>query len=278
MKLIHLTDTHFVPKGKTLYGGDPRANLEAAVADINRAHGDADLVVVTGDLTHWGEAEAFASLAEVFTELSPPLQLLIGNHDARDVFAAHFPDQALDENGFVQSVRKTEAGHLIFLDTNLVGTHAGWFCEARRQWLAERLSEAALVDAPVFLFMHHPPFKIGLPPLDRISLQEPELFADVVLPHASRIRHLFFGHIHRPLSGSWNGIPVSTQRAMNHQCWLDFTAEEDIAGSFEPPAYGVVLIDPQQVIIHTHDFLDKSEKFSLRDSPVQDWAIRYSHP
>ncbi|TQV79363.1 phosphodiesterase [Denitrobaculum tricleocarpae] len=278
MKLIHLTDTHFVPRGETLYGGDPRIVLEAAVADINKHHRDADLVCITGDLTHWGEPEAFESLAEVLSPLKPPLQLLLGNHDDRAVFSEHFPDQARDENGFVQSVRKTAQGHLIFLDTNLEGTHAGWYCDTRRAWLKAQLATAEEQDAPVLLFMHHPPFPIGLAPLDRISLQEPEAFAATVEPYAGRIRHLFFGHIHRPLSGNWKGMSVSSLRAMNHQCWFDLEAESAIAGSFEPPAYAVVLIGDDSVVIHTHDFLDKSRKFSLRESPVEDWAVRYAHP
>lgn len=278
MKIIHLTDTHFVPPGKTLYGGDPQATLAAAVADINRHHADADLVCITGDLTHWGEPAAFASLAETLQPLVPPLQLLIGNHDERDAFAEQFPDQPRDEDGFVQSWRETEQGRLIFLDTIQPGTHAGWYCETRRDWLARQLQAAEAADDPVFLFMHHPPFKIGLEPLDRISLQEPELFAATLEPHRGRIRHLFFGHIHRPLAGSWRGIPVSSLRGMNHQCWLDFDVKDQIGGSFEPPAYAVVLINADSVIVHTHDFLDQSAKFSLRDSPVKDWAVRRGHP
>lgn len=278
MKLIHLTDTHFIPRGETLYGRDPKAALSAAVASINAEHADADFVVVTGDLTHWGEPEAFDNLAEVLSVLVPPLELLVGNHDDRDTFSTYFPNQARDANGFVQSVRKTEAGWMVFLDTILPGTHAGYFCEARCRWLAGTLAQAKAEDAPVFLFMHHPPFEIGLAPLDRISLQQKEAFWSTIEPHRGLIRHLFFGHIHRPLSGSWHGIPVSTLRAMNHQCALDFTAQDSIAGSFEPPAYAVVLIDDVSVLIHPHDFMDTSPRFSLHDSPVDDWAKRYAHP
>ena len=274
MKLIHLTDTHFVPPGETLYGGDPQANLAAAVADINRHQADAALVVVTGDLTHWGEPEAFESLAQTLAPLRPPLHLMIGNHDDRETFKRCFPDQPIDELGFVQSTLDLEIGRLIFLDTVLDGSHAGRYCETRCAWLARQLEAAAAADLPVFLFMHHPPFEIGLPPVDRIALQEPEAFAATVAPHAGRIRHLFFGHIHRPMAGSWQGIPISSLRSMNHQCWLDFEETEAIAGSFEPPAYGVVLIERDQVIVHFHDYLDDSLKFSLRKSPVQDWAVR----
>lgn len=278
MKIVHLTDTHFVPQGETLYGGDPQDTLRKAVTDINRHHSDADLVVVTGDLTHWGEPAAFENLARTFDSLVPPLRLLIGNHDDRKNFSTAFPDQPIDDNGFVQSVMSTSVGHFLFLDTNLEGTHGGWYCDKRHDWLSDRLQMAVEADQSVFLFMHHPPFPIGLAPLDAISLQEPEKFWETINPYAHHIRHLFFGHIHRPLSGQWRGISISTLRAMNHQCWLDFSTLDSIAGSFEPPAYSVVFIDDDSVIVHTHDFLDQSRKFNLSDSPVQDWAVRYAHP
>ena len=38
MKLIHLTDPHMVPKGRKLFGRDPRVVLDAAIADINAHH------------------------------------------------------------------------------------------------------------------------------------------------------------------------------------------------------------------------------------------------
>jgi len=276
MKMIHLTDTHFVPKGETLYGGDPRQTLMRCVEDINRQHGDADLCVITGDLTHWGEPEAFESLQESLAPLRPPLQLLIGNHDKREEFLRWFPQQTVDKSGFVQGVRDFAPGRFLFLDTVQEGTPAGWYCETRQAWLAERLEDVG--DRPVYLFMHHPPFRIGLEPLDRISLRQKEAFAAVVHPHRAKIKHLFFGHIHRPLSGNWLGISFSTLRAINHQCWLDFTNKDAIAGSFEPPAYAVVLFEDDRLIVHTHDFLDASVKFSLADSPVKDWAVRQAHP
>ncbi|MDB4170329.1 hypothetical protein N9747_10080 [Planktomarina sp.] len=59
MKFIHLTDTHVIGDG-LLYGQDPAARLGAAVASINAEHGDAGFVVLTGDMTHWGDAAAYA--------------------------------------------------------------------------------------------------------------------------------------------------------------------------------------------------------------------------
>jgi hypothetical protein len=44
---------------------------------------------------------------------------------------------------------------------------------------------------------------------------------------------------------------------------LDFTIEDKVPGSHEPPAYAVVLIDDDRVIVHFHDFLDRSATFNL---------------
>ncbi|MAO55107.1 MAG: phosphodiesterase [Rhodospirillaceae bacterium] len=275
MKFLQLTDTHFVPPGEKLYGRDPRRTLNAAVADINAHHGDAELLVVTGDLTHWGEPDAFANLAQALAPLSMPVELLIGNHDARDVFARYFPGQGRDDNGFVQSVRETSAGPFIFLDTVLAGTHAGHYCETRCAWLAETL--ASLGDREVFLFMHHPPFDTGIPASDNIGLQQKNAFRQVIEPHRHRIRHLFYGHVHRPICGSWLGIPTSTLRAINHQVWFDMEGTK-LRGSFEPPAYGVIQVADDRVVVHFHDFMDASEKFDLHDSPWDDWSRRRPHP
>ena len=64
---------------------------------------------------------------------------------------------------------------------------------------------------------------------------------------------------------------------MNHQVWLDMTADV-LPGSFEPPAYAVVLIDEDTVVVHAHDFMDQSEKFAMSDSPWDDWSRREAHP
>lgn len=112
--------------------------------------------------------------------------------------------------------------------------------------------------------MHHPPFKVGIKAMDKIMMQDVEAFHDVLAPHKSRLRHLFFGHLHRAVSGNWRGISYSCLRGLNHQVALDLEASaNDIAGSFEPPTYGVVLLDADTVVVHLHDFADKSARFEL---------------
>ena len=225
MKLIHITDTHFVPRGKTLFGGDPLKNLERCVADINLHHADAEVCVLTGDLTHWGEPEAYEALRECLDPMITPLRVIIGNHDVRNEMFRWFPKQPLDENGFYQFAEDFSAGRFLFLDTHEPGKHEGHYCEKRLDWLERQLTDSG--KNSLFLFMHHPPLDVGHPTLDRIGLNNKEAFTRTVRPHCGRIRHLFFGHIHRPLSGHWLGISMSSLRGINHQVWLDF---EETAG------------------------------------------------
>jgi 3',5'-cyclic-AMP phosphodiesterase len=260
MKFIHITDTHLVQPGLRLYGLDPAARLAAAIADINAHHADADLAVVTGDLTHWGEPEAYALFRDTMAALALPYVALVGNHDRRANCLAALSAAPQDENGFVQGFRDTSAGRMIFLDTLDEHSHAGQMCPLRLRWLEQTLQSSGL-DQPLLIFLHHPPFEVGVHDMDRIALAERQALQDVLTPCLHRVRHLFFGHVHRPISGSWLGVPFSTLRGTNHQVWFDLSRDCQHLASHEPPAYGVVLAGPTTTVVHTHDFLDRSPRF-----------------
>lgn len=95
---------------------------------------------------------------------------------------------------------------------------------------------------------------------------DPAHFLSALEGHESRVRHLFFGHIHRPISGSWRGISFSTLRGTNHQVALDLKTTRLIRGSHEPPQYGVVFMDQERVVVHTHDYLYQGETFMMDGS------------
>lgn len=255
MKLLHITDPHLVPPGEPLHGLDPYDRLTRCIDDILEHHGDAKACVITGDLAHRGQAPAYAGLRVQLDRLPMPWFALLGNHDKRAEYATAFGDAPQDGSGFIQGSFDTPQGRLLMLDTLDEGRKGGLYCERRRAWLGEQLEQAA--GRPVYLFMHHPPFDIGLPCLDRIGLEDQEGFAKVLAGH-SNIRHLFFGHVHRPICGSWRGLAFSTMRGLNHQVPFDLHTVTQVPKSHEPPAYAVVFMEADQVTIHFHDFLDRS--------------------
>lgn len=262
MKFIHLTDTHLIAGGGDLHGTNPRSRLRQAIAHILANQIDADAMVVTGDLTHLGHAQAYEYLRECLTGLPMPVYPILGNHDRRETFQDYFPAVARDPAGFVQYTRAFGGYQAIFLDTNEPGVEWGVFCETRAAWLREQL---AATDTPVLLFLHHPFFPLGIRSMDAISLRDTAPLRAALQGHESRIRHVFFGHVHRPISGSYCGIPFSTLRGTNHQVALSLGKDEpDILGSQETPQYGVVLLDETSVVVHVEDYLDDSPRFYLR--------------
>ena len=249
MKLIHVTDTHLIHPGKTLHGLDPEVRFEACMEDIILNHSDADCLLITGDLADKGEASAYELMAKSLNQYPVPAYLVLGNHDDREVFAKYFPRIELDENGFVQYEVNTPEGIFLILDTLEKGTDSGIFCEKRLKWLKKKLEEHE--NQTIYLFMHHPPFDLHFPCIDRIGLKNKEGFHQVIQNHMHSIRHLFFGHAHRPLSGNWQGISFSSLRGTNHQVKLDFNSQV-ITALDEPPEYSVVFMTEESVVVHSH--------------------------
>ena len=133
-----------------------------------------------------------------------------------------------------------DAATIVTLDTLNEDTpdHAGILCEARLGFLAEALASAP-TDRPLLLFQHHPPFDSGLRYMDTIKLANGEAEWDVIA-RTRKPDYMFMGHLHRPIAGSWRGIPFHIQRALTHQVAFDFEAEGHIPGTHEPPDYALV--------------------------------------
>lgn len=267
MKFIHVSDLHLVDPGARLWGFDPLARLDACLADIATHHRDATFCAISGDLTERGEITAYEALKERLAGFPMPMHLMLGNHDSRENYIGVFGGAPRDESGFVQSVVAHSGAHFLNLDT-LKGppSSAGLYCAQRRNWLASRLAETG--GAPVYLFMHHPPFDIGHALMDRIKLEDGEAFASVLKGH--NIKHIFFGHAHRAMSGQWKGIPFSATPSLVHQLPLAGTSVATVY-SDEPPMYAVVLIEGDRTIVHFDAFLNRAAANMAPDAERADW-------
>lgn len=256
MKIIQVTDLHLVTPGELLCGLDPLDRLQRCIDDINEHHADADMVIFTGDLSDAGRTDTYQTLAAELDRLVAPYHLMLGNHDDRDAFIKTFPS-VVPEEGFIQRVVDTAEGRVILLDTLQTGRVEGRLDGGRLAWLKRQLNAAG--NRPVYIFTHHPPFPIHMPHLDPIGLVDAdELFA--LLQEHGKVRHIFAGHAHRPVAGSWRGIPISVLRGTNHQSALGFDPD-NVPITHEPPVYGVIFIDRETVIVHSHDFLDTSAAY-----------------
>lgn len=255
MKILQITDTHVGRPGYIGYGVDPRARLEACVADINAHHADAALCLVTGDLVNEGAEEEYANLAPVLDGLKVPFRVLPGNHDDRALLRRHFPATPADADGFLQSAVPVPGGRLLLLDTLRVDKASGELCERRLAWLARAL---AATDDTVYIAMHHPPLALGVEFMDRIALVEPEKFWAVLAPHRARIRLVVFGHVHRPVSGVSHGIAFAGCPSTAQQVALELGPQAELHLNFnhEPPCYAIVMVGEDEVIVHQQRYTE----------------------
>ena len=269
MKIIHVTDIHLTAKGGLVLDKDPGQNLLACLEHIMVFHPDADMCVITGDLCHWGEDDAYLYLREILSDFSLPVRLLLGNHDNREKFAACSLKAERDENGYVQWYESTKVGRFIYLDTIEPMTHEGHYGEDRQAWLERTLKACA--GEPCYVFMHHHPAPIGLSAIDKIGQKHTKELCEIFRSYKSQIKYIFHGHCHLPLAGTVCGIPFSGLRGTNHQSWQDFTSSPTLKSASLTPAYNVVLINDDDCVIHTIDFSYKGqiEEFG---TAFKDWS------
>ena len=105
MKLVHISDIHINPQA--ILGYDPIANFAACMGHVSEHNNDADLVIISGDLTHHGQPESYARLATMLEGWNHAPLLMMGNHDNRQNFRAAFPDVQTGPNNYVRYCHDT---------------------------------------------------------------------------------------------------------------------------------------------------------------------------
>ncbi len=256
MKIIHLSDPHIYTD--ELKGIDPVYRFKKALKHIMKNHIDSNLFVITGDLTDLGDINSYKLFDNIIKDakLPPNLEpkLIIGNHDNRINFKNTFPSVKIDTNGFVQYYLDMENKRFIFIDTNLVNSHKGHYCNERQAWLKNILNKTS-INKEVYIFMHHNPLALVKEESDGIGLQEKKEFKEILLNYNKNIKHIFFGHQHITSSGSYCGITFSSPRSTWSPLIPNFSNKYRLGTAKTDANYNVAIIRSEALIIHTEDFL-----------------------
>lgn len=252
-KLLVVTDLHLKSDGGAIIGLDPAARFRSVLDHALAHHPDASAVILCGDLTHFGNTASYQLLADILASCPLPVIPMMGNHDRRDRFRRVFTAAPMTEQGHVQAVMDLPHHRIITLDTldgppYPNGHHAGFLCADRLAWLDQALAGAG-ARMPL-VFCHHPPIETGIVGMDQIKLRNG---SDLLDRLGGRHAHLFFGHIHRNITGSIKGVPWTTFKSPCHQCPLDLTSKDSHISVDEPAGYGVLLLPEGGVIAHMQD-------------------------
>ncbi len=253
MLIAQITDLHISLPGSR--ANDVYRTAERLAQWVERLNGlerRPDLVLATGDLVNDRAPAEYARLAQLLAPLAMPLYLVPGNHDDREGLAAAFPEHTyLAADGGLQNyVIEDYPLRLVVLDTLVPGEIGGAFCEGHRDWLAARLAEAPA--RPTLIVMHHPPFRTGIPKMDRLGLDGAERFVETIRAY-DNIERVICGHLHRPIFRRLAGTIVSTAPATAHQIAFEFETEGRPTMTAEPPACHIHLwLGPEDgLVTHT---------------------------
>ena len=252
-KIIVFTDIHIRAEGQRIIGLDPAARFAQGLAHAARLHPDAACAVLMGDLADTGVRAEYEILRRILADAPWPVIPMMGNHDNREVFRQVFPEAPRDPNGFVQAVRDLEGGRLITLDTLDPSTephHGGRLCSKRLDWLKAALAQAQGQGCLVFL--HHPPFDTGFAGMDRIGLHNAAELRDLLA--SGPVTHVFAGHIHRTITATVDGLPMTVFKSPCHQMPMMLGAEGSGHSVPEPGAYGILTTRGPNVVVHFEDF------------------------
>lgn len=210
--LLHISDTHFTPDS-LLYGKiDTLANLTGLLDHFIEAQQRPAAIIITGDLTDNGDAEAYRKLRNI---IIPAAELLgaeviwvMGNHDDRQAFRA----ELLDEPGGTLPIHQSimiEGLRFLTLDTSVPGQHYGEIGSGQLAWLKQQLADPA--PHGTILAMHHPPVPSPLGLMALAELRGQHHLAEAI--SGSDIRAIIAGHLHYSTHSTFHGIPVSVASA-----------------------------------------------------------------
>lgn len=243
LKLIQVTDLHLQ--------ADPAAKMQGAVIEqrwqtvldhIQMHHGDADLLVLTGDLVHHSGPVAYQRLVKQLNQFKIPAVWLPGNHDdpkqMRQYGTAALNRKIIDLAGW----------RLVLLDStaHADGVGGGSLAQSELDFLQDTLNNSE--DAHLMVLVHHNPIHLGSGWQDPISLGNADAFWRC-LSMSQAVRCVLFGHVHQAWDLSEQGIRLFSSPAVAPQykaCSDSVVLEDDPQKT--GPAYAVYqLADSGQI-------------------------------
>ncbi len=240
MIIAQITDFHVRPPGVRAYGGvDTNAMLRNAVAAITAFDPAPDCVIATGDLADCGLADEYDEIADALAQLPMPVFAIPGNHDRREALRSSLVGRHRyleQETEFINYVVDDFPVRLIALDTVVAGETSGEICAVREAWFARALELGN--RKPTLVFMHHPPFRTGVPALDPMMCKTSATFPQLIARHPE-IERVVAGHYHRPIVVRWAGTIGFVAPSTAHQVALDLRDDASARLIEEPPGFAL---------------------------------------
>ena len=238
MLIAQITDTHIRSKGKLLHHMVHTArHLRRAIEQLERLDPRPAVVIATGDLVERGKPKEYRRLRRILDALRIPLLVIPGNHDDREALRLAFRDHPyLPQQGPLHYAVDTLPVRLVGLDTTRRKHPGAELDDERLTWLDATL--AAEPRRPTFLFMHHPPFPVGVAPVDAHGFRNLDRFRALLERHPHVVR-IACGHVHRAGSAAIGSAVATTAPSTAQQLILTNRTGGGYALRLEAPGFAL---------------------------------------
>ena len=255
---VHISDTHFGPtKDYRIHGRLSYPCAQKLVYIINHLPTKPDFVIHTGDVATEPDNRAYQLAAETFADLNAPIYYTVGNHDTADGIRRHLqmgPKEELDDARLLSYAFEIKGYRFLVVDAKgPAEVEPGGLLSERQLALIQQ--EATTTGPPLTVFLHFPILPLNSTWFDENGLVvNGELMHQALLQARSRLRGVFFGHIHQHMQLARDGILyVSVASAVTQfAAWPDTADPSQHTDPF--PGYNFVHLLPQRTIIHHHTF------------------------
>lgn len=238
-RILQLSDTHVVAEGALAYDrvdtGAALARAARTILDLEPLAGPFDTLVVSGDLAEAGRPEEYARFRALLGEGLPPLAVVPGNHDEREALRQAFADlPSMPAAGPIDWHLPLAKMDLIGLDSSVAGKPHGWLEAASLDFLSTTLRR--LAGRPVLVFLHHPPFDVGIGHMDRQRLRNAEALFAAIEGYPGSLT-IACGHVHRFTATLKHGRQMLIAPSPSHAVALDLRAEGPSNLMLEPGGF-----------------------------------------
>lgn len=227
MLIAQVSDIHASPENDCLSRFD---RVLAWLAQLQP-----DVLVLSGDLTdnHW--LEGYKQIAARLDRQTYPSLILPGNSDDRHLIRSVWGESPWTNDASTDALHFIhDAGslRLIGLDSTVDNQDYGNVTD-HLAWLDKQFSDAE--NSPSLLFMHHHVFASGIPTLDETLCKGLGKLEALIRDTPNRLLALSSGHVHRPVAGTFAGIPayICGSVCPANPVWL---GTENVPPVGDPPA------------------------------------------
>lgn len=225
--LVQISDCHLSGDRQQLISGvNPHHTLQKVLAKITSDGAPVDLLLLTGDLTHDGEAEAYALLQDALDPLGIPYFWLPGNHD----LSSNMNSVAREPRLSTKQIALPQ-WQILLLDSHVDNEINGLVSQSELSWLATALKEQP--DKYHAIFVHHHMLPVGCAWIDPQRIVNAEQLL-VLFDNTPNLRIVSNGHVHQEWQQTRGHYTLMTTPST---CVQFKVGSDDFAIDDLPPGY-----------------------------------------